>query len=152
MASITGAAAPAWGVEMTPRLVRTGLVLAGVLLGAAVTVAATTAPPRPRVLARIEPGEWMLRDTDGAPNRSMCVADLSMLIQLAHPTVACSRITLVDEPARGQVHYTCPGRGHGDTTIRVETPSLIHIDSQGIADNAPFNMSIEARRTGDCRR
>jgi hypothetical protein len=137
---------------MRPHLVRTGLVLAGVLAGAAIAVAATNAPPRPRVLARIEPGQWVLRDSDGGPSRSLCVADPSTLIQLAHPAGACSRVTLSDAPARGQVHYTCPGHGHGDTTIRVETPSLIHIDSQGIADNAPFNMSIEARRTGECRR
>lgn len=108
---------------------------------------------RPRVLAGIQPGQWVLRGVDGSTStRAMCVVDPSVLLQLRHPNTGCSRITLEDGPARGQVHYTCPGHGHGDTTIRIETPALIHIDSQGIADNAPFNISIEARRTGGCGR
>lgn len=81
----------------------------------------------------------------------MCVADASTLIQLQHPNAACTRFVLDDQATAGTVHYTCPGAGHGQTTIRVETSALIHIDSQGISENAPFNMSIEARRTGPCR-
>lgn len=135
---------------MTPRAVQTGLVLAGVLLGAGWAVAANA--PRPAVLTRIQPGQWSLRAVDGsAPTRSMCVSDPSTLIQLRHPNTACTRFVLDDGASAGTVHYTCPGAGHGQTTIRVETSALIHIDSQGISDNAPFNMSIEARRLGACR-
>jgi hypothetical protein len=34
----------------------------------------------------------------------------------------------------------------------VETPRLVQIQSQGVADSAPFSFTIEARRTGDCHR
>lgn len=133
---------------MRPVAIAFGLLGVG-LAGGALWAAVESA--RPRVLARIQPGQWVLRGTDGStPTRSMCVADPSVLIQLRHPNAGCSRFVLEDGPGRGQVHYTCPGHGHGDTIIRVETPALIHIDSQGIVDNAPFNMSIEARRTGAC--
>jgi len=117
--------------------------------GSAVLAAATAPAPAPRVLARIQPGQWTLRGLDAAP-RSMCIADPAMLLQLRHPGPGCSRTVLEDGPSQGQVHYSCPGHGYGDTVVRVETPSLIHVDSQGVADNAPFNMSVEARRTGAC--
>jgi hypothetical protein len=126
------------------------LLLAAALGG--VGVIAASAPPRPGVLARIQPGMWNLRAVDGAaPVRAMCIADPSVLIQLRHPNTACTRFVLDDSASSGTVHYTCPGAGHGQTTIRLETGALIHIDSQGIADNAPFNMAIEARRAGPCR-
>jgi hypothetical protein len=49
------------------------------------------------------------------------------------------------------VSYQCIGAGKGRTDIRVETPRLVQIDAQGIADGAPFALSLEGRRTGDCR-
>lgn len=135
---------------MRPRALRTGLLLAGALLGAGLAGAANA--PGPAVLTRIQPGQWTLRTVDGsAPTRSMCVSDPSTLVQLRHPNTACTRFVLDDGASAGTIHYTCPGHGHGQTTIRVETSALIHIDSQGISDNAPFNMSIEARRLGACR-
>jgi hypothetical protein len=48
------------------------------------------------------------------------------------------------------VHYTCPGAGHGRTTVRVETPRLVQIESQGMARNEPFAIRLEGRRTGNC--
>lgn len=135
---------------MRPHLVRTGLVLAGIGAAAGILLGATE-PSRPRVLDRIQAGDWVLRDVDNGTSRRICVSDPSVLLQLAHPGVACSRFVLSDEPSRAQVHYTCPGHGHGDSVIRVETSALFHVDSQGIADNAPFAMDIEARRTGACR-
>ncbi len=40
--------------------------------------------------------------------------------------------------------------GSGRTTIRVETPRLVQIETQGIADQSPFAFSAEARRIGTC--
>ena len=48
------------------------------------------------------------------------------------------------------VNYTCPGIGRGRTTIRVETPRLVQIDSQGLDRGAPFALRAEARRIGPC--
>ena len=48
------------------------------------------------------------------------------------------------------IHYTCPGSGHGRTTILVETPRLFHLQSQGIAGGAPFDFDYEVRRVGAC--
>jgi hypothetical protein len=48
------------------------------------------------------------------------------------------------------VHYTCPGSGHGRTTIRKETNRLVQIDTQGIASGSPFSRTFEARRGGSC--
>ena len=42
------------------------------------------------------------------------------------------------------MHYTCPGAGHGRTSIRSETNRLVQIDTQGIADGKPFSQAIEA--------
>lgn len=122
-----------------------------VLLAAAAGLAGAAEAPRPNVLARIQPGQWVLRGLDGStPTRTICLTDPTVLLQLNHPELACSRIVLEDGATSGKVHYSCPGHGHGDTMIRVETPTLIDIVSQGIVDNAPFNMSIEGRRVGEC--
>lgn len=121
------------------------------LLAAAAGLAGAAEAPRPRVLERIQPGQWVLRGLDGStPTRSICLTDPAVLLQLNHPEIACTRIVLEDGATSGKVHYSCAGRGHGDTMIRVETSTLIDIVSQGIVDNAPFNMSIEGRRVGAC--
>jgi hypothetical protein len=55
-----------------------------------------------------------------------------------------------DGAAEVTVHYTCPGAGHGRTTIRKETNRLVQIDTQGIAGGMPFSRTFEARRGGVC--
>ena len=55
-----------------------------------------------------------------------------------------------DRPGVATVSYSCPGAGSGRTTIRVETTRLLDIQSQGIVNNAPFEVRYEARRTGPC--
>jgi hypothetical protein len=79
------------------------------------------------------------------------VADPDALIQIQHGPGACSRFVIDSQPNRATVHYTCPGAGHGRTIIRVENPRVIQIESQGIANNAPFNVSYEGRHAGACR-
>src|SRR3546814_2145741 len=73
------------------------------------------------------------------------------MIQVYHPGATCSRYVIEDTPNSVTVHYTCPGAGHGRTTIRSETNRLVQIDTQGIAEGRPFSQAIEARRTGGCR-
>lgn len=103
-------------------------------------------------LALLEPGQWQLRDLDNprAPARNLCVPDPNSLIQVEHPGAPCSRLVLADAARQATVHYTCPSNGFGRTSLRVETPRLAKIDTQGIIGNAPFALRAEARRVGPC--
>jgi hypothetical protein len=105
------------------------------------------------VLGRLEAGEWELRTRDDAeaPQR-LCLRDGRRLIQLRHAGQKCSRMVVEDTPEQMTVQYTCPGRGYGRTQIRLESQSLVQIDSQGIAEGLPFAFAAEARRLGSCRR
>ncbi|MBA2918552.1 hypothetical protein GON01_06135 [Sphingomonas sp. MAH-20] len=104
-----------------------------------------------QAFGRIEPGQWQLRALDNsAPVRRLCVADAYDLVQLRHPGAACSRFVLANEPQTATVHYTCAGAGYGRTTIRVETPQLVRIESQGLANQSPFQVTLEGRRLGKC--
>ncbi len=113
---------------------------------------AAVAPPTSNLtaLASIAPGQWGLHVHGRAGLRSICLGDPEQLLQLRHGGAICSRFVIANEPTQTIVHYTCPGAGHGRTVVRVETAQLIQIESQGIADNAPFDFEIEGRRVGEC--
>jgi hypothetical protein len=106
--------------------------------------------PGLEALGRLEPGRWQLRDAAGAPQRSVCLADPTSLVQLEHQGVSCGREVLASEDGGATVEYSCPGRGFGRTSIRVETPRLARIDTQGLADGRPFAYRVEARKVGAC--
>ena len=82
-----------------------------------------------------------VRDVDGGQE----VAHLGLA---GHGDPAAERVE--DGAARLTVQYTCPGNGYGRTSIRRETDSLVQLESQGIHQGMPFEMTAEARRTGDC--
>jgi hypothetical protein len=114
-------------------------------------VAAPAESPTLAMLDTLEKGGWELRERGGGDAvRSFCLGDARNFIQLRHPRGGCSRYVIADGAAEVTVHYTCPGAGHGRTTIRRETNRLVQIDTQGIAGGAPFSHSYEARRTGGC--
>lgn len=126
------------------------VLLCPAILFAAVSAAPAQAPGLP-ALAGIEKGMWEMRSRgSSAQPRRICVADPAALIQIRHGATACSRFVIDSQADRATVHYTCPGAGHGRTTIRVETGRLIQIQSQGIAENSPFDFSYEGRRVGNC--
>ena len=103
------------------------------------------------MLDGLERGQWLLRDRDNAAStRNYCVTDWRQLLQLQHARSQCTRTVLENTATAVTVHYTCPGAGHGRTTIRRETNRLVQIDTQGIADGAPFSMAYEGRKTGTC--
>jgi hypothetical protein len=113
---------------------------------------AATSPAKPGALAAahaITPGSWTVTFDDGTARR-MCLEDVDPLVQLAHAGPSCGRFVITDEPDRATVHYTCPGLGWGRTSLLVETPRLVRINSQGITGRAPFAFDAEARRTGEC--
>ena len=129
---------------------------AGLVIGA-LTIAAS--PPnavrsgRPlAVLSRLQPGLWQIRElgNDRATPQSICVADPAMLLQVKHYKEPCSRLVIADQADQATVHYTCPANGFGRTWLRVETPRLAKIDTQGIVDKTPFAFRAEARLVGPC--
>jgi hypothetical protein len=123
----------------------------GLLLIGGIAAAAPAGGPLLTALTHIELGQWQFKEAGAAVTaRSLCVSDPTTLLQLGHPGVACSRFVIADLPGAATVHYTCPGAGHGRTTVSVETPRLIHLQTQGIANGAPFDFDYEARRIGGC--
>ena len=122
------------------------------LAGSAAPAGQNDRPSDLPALRGIERGLWELRvrGSTVAP-RKLCVADPAMLVQIQHGGGTCSRFVIDSQPNRATIHYTCPGAGHGRTSIRVETSHILQIESQGIANNAPFNVSYEARHAGACR-
>ncbi len=128
-------------------LARIALVALG-LAGAGAVPAQT---PSLAMLDRLEKGSWQLRERgSNSVVQTMCLGDARRMIQIYHPRGTCSRYVIEDTPDAVTVHYTCPGAGHGRTTIRSETNRLVQIDTQGIAEGKPFSQAIEARRTGGC--
>lgn len=117
---------------------------------AGATAVPAQAPTLP-MLDRLEKGSWQLRER-GKDDviRTLCLGDARRMIQIYHPRSSCSRYIIEDIPTSVTVHYTCPGAGHGRTSIRAETNRLVQIDTQGIADGKPFSQAIEARRMGAC--
>ncbi len=103
-------------------------------------------------LSGLQAGRWNL-DEIGVqdPGRSLCVTSPDQFIQIYHPGLQCARYVISDAPDKVTIHYTCPGKGYGRTTVSVENPQLIKLDTQGIGpDGQPFDRSYEGRRTGIC--
>lgn len=122
-----------------------------VAAGAAVGVWAGAPAPQIAALAQVEPGQWQIKPFLGdGPARSLCISNAASFIQIEHGEASCSRFVVEDRPGVATVSYSCPGAGSGRTTIRVETTRLLDIQSQGIVNNAPFEVRYEARRTGPC--
>ncbi len=123
-------------------------------VAAAAFAAATAVPaqaPTLTMLDGLEKGSWQLRERGkDTVLQTMCLGDARRMIQIYHPRNNCSRYIIEDTPGSVTVHYTCPGAGHGRTSIRSETNRLVQIDTQGIADGEPFSQTIEARRAGPC--
>ncbi len=122
-----------------------------IALGCAAASAVPAQAPSLAMLDRLEKGSWQLRERGKEDVlQTICVGDARRMIQIQHPRSTCSRYVIEDTPNAVTVHYTCPGAGHGRTSIRSETNRLVQIDTQGIADGRPFSQAIEARRTGGC--
>jgi hypothetical protein len=122
----------------------------GVLAAAAGAVLiAATGPAQP--LQKVEPGEWQLRENGSASVvRTLCVADPAVLLQLVHAGPGCPRSVVAQTASSVTVRYTCAGTGYGQSRIAVETPRVLHIQTQGILGGAPFDYDYEARRVGNC--
>ena len=135
---------------------RSGRAIAGVIFVALLAAAAPSpaAPRRPALSAldSLQPGMWRLRMLGGSTEapRELCISDMRMLMQLHHGNAACAMFVIANEARRSTLQYSCPGKGWGRTSVRLDTATVVQIDTQGIAANAPFAFVAEARRIGDC--
>ena len=106
------------------------------------------------LLESLDRGLWQLRavgvGNSSAPIDKLCVGDPALLTQIQHGDLPCTRYVVRSTPNMVTVSYSCKGQGQGLTTIRKESGKLIHIQSQGIRNNAPFSFSVEGRRAGTC--
>lgn len=120
-------------------------------IGAAAVLGGAANSPVIQAFTHIQPGEWVLHAFDrSVPDRKLCIDDAYDLIQLRHPGAACARFVLTNDPNMATVHYTCAGAGYGRTTIKVESGQLVTLESQGLVNQSPFQVSLEGRRTGAC--
>lgn len=129
--------------------------MVAIVLGASSFAASSAARPAmaSSLLDRLRKGEWEIRDRGGEmAMRRTCLGDVQNLIQLRHAKAPCERIATTENGNEVTVQYSCRGRGYGRTHIRLENPSLVQIDSQGIENGLPFSFTAEARRTGACPR
>ena len=124
------------------------LGLAGFLAVAAPVFA--FALPELEALSKLERGRWQLREPDGAAALDLPAAIRPPSSSSSMTGSAASQEVLASEAGGATVQYTCPGRGFGHTSIRVETPRLARIDTQGLVDGRPFSYRVEARKVGTC--
>ncbi len=104
----------------------------------------------PSVLSQIRSGLWEIAGQRGAPATRLCVARPPLLAQVEHRAAACTRTVLRDDSALALIDYSCGGTGFGQSKITMLTPRSVRIETQGIADRAPFAYVVHARRVGNC--
>jgi hypothetical protein len=108
------------------------------------------ATQQPGPLAQVERGHWELHRSGGAAIGAVCLGDpLRLAVPLDTPQPCNSEIVSSDGHVV-TVSFVCPRMGRGRTLLRVETPRLVQIDSQGISSGIPFAVRAQARRTGPC--
>jgi len=129
------------------RLVGGGSIVAVTMVGPALTAER----PSLAMLDQLQPGQWEVRDRDPSGGRSrLCIESGRRLIQIRHMRETCRSFTVQDTAETVTVHYTCPGNGYGQTSVRFESAQLVQLETQGIAQGLPFNLRAEARRVGTC--
>lgn len=104
------------------------------------------------LLAKVRPGLWEVgggRDWR-APQR-LCLSDTMVIAQLQHRRARCERTVVRNAPGIAEVHYSCAPSEFGQSKISLVTPRSLRIETQGIADGAPFHYVVQARRVGECR-
>jgi hypothetical protein len=103
------------------------------------------------LLNTLERGQWNLRAVGAAaPLTKICLGNPEVLTQIQHSGAACERYVIRSTVNSVTVSYTCKGQGQGLTTIRKESNRIVHIQSQGIHNNAPFSFVVEGRKIGPC--
>ena len=118
---------------------------AAIALGMLVAAAA----PQQSLFLKAEPGLWEISRKGSAPVK-LCVVNPAVFAQYEHRTTNCSRSIIRDSGVMATVSYTCPGGNFGQSEVSLLTPRSIRVETQGIAANAPFSYTFQARRVGNC--
>jgi hypothetical protein len=125
--------------------------LAGFVLLCGLAAAAPAQAPHLAVLTNIQHGAWSLRQPNPADApRDICVSDPAVLLQLNHGGAQCSHLVITDTANSATVDYSCPGAGHGRTTLSMETSDIMHLHTQGMINGQPFDLNYEGHLTGAC--
>ncbi len=103
----------------------------------------------PSVLSTAEPGLWEISRSGAAPAK-LCVATIESLAQFEHRGESCTRNVIRDGASGATITYTCKSGGFGESVLTLLTPRSLRVNTQGIAANAPFNYTFQARRLGNC--
>lgn len=125
------------------------LAVAGVLLLFGAASAPAQRNPALTSLGTIERGQWQLKNAEGQVRR-LCLGNPAAMLQIMHGNTQCEHFVMENTPRSATIRYTCPGHGHGRTTISIDTPRVVNIETQGVANGAPFSERFEGRRTGIC--
>lgn len=133
-------------------IMRTLYCLTAVIsISAATTAVAVNPSADLALLDSLERGLWQLRPIGGGtPTTKICLGKPEILTQIQHSGLVCEQYVVRSNANSVTVSYTCEGHGQGLTTIRKESNRIIHIQSQGIRNNAPFSVSVEGRKIGAC--
>lgn len=124
-----------------------GMKLGLAAAGLAVAVGGAGSPV---ALSQVSGGLWEISGQHGAPPARLCVAEPPLLAQIEHRSQKCERTVVRGGPASAVIEYHCAGGGFGHSKVTVLTPRSVRIETQGIADSAPFAYVASARRVGDC--
>jgi hypothetical protein len=115
------------------------------------TAATPSAQAKVAALAGIEPGRWQVRDLDAAmAPASICIGDPQVLVRFEHRASDCPAEVVEQGAGAATVQYSCAGQGFGHSKVRVQTPRLVRVDTQGLSGGRPFSYRLEAQRTGSC--
>jgi hypothetical protein len=124
------------------------LALLAALAAAALPATLVAADDDP--LAMLESGKWSVKSSDGASPRELCLGDPVQLVRLEHSGLACRDESVAGEARGATIQYSCPGHGFGHTSLRIETPRVATIETQGLVDGRPFAYRATARKIGPC--
>ena len=138
-------------MHVTRRVARAGAAAILASIAAAAGVAAGASQAELPVLGRLESGLWQLRSLEGGGSfGAICLGDRGEMAQLRHRGLACQRTVVGQSRDTVEISYSCAAAA-GQTTVRVETPRLARVESQGVDNGVPFGFRAEARRVGPCR-
>jgi hypothetical protein len=123
-------------------------LLVALAAAAAFPAVATIAADDPLVV--LETGKWTVKSGDGANAREICLGDPAQLVRLEHAGMACTHESVAGDARGATIQYSCPGHGYGHTILRIETPRVATIETQGLVDGRPFAYRATARKVGPC--
>lgn len=112
----------------------------------ALTAAGASSP----YMAGLMPGRYDVTQAGTGGTRSVCIADLGVLLQLAHGPDQCRFFPVLRNPDRTRVSYECAG-GSGLVSVVAVTPRTAEVSASGVRGSTPYKVRLTARRSGECR-